>query len=58
MTLYLEPLPDDAPYLLMPATFREGMTGPFTIGVTADGTPLEITLLGDEKSRSVRDAMA
>jgi hypothetical protein len=56
-TLYLEPLPNGAPYILMPATFGEGMCGPFSLGVTtADGAPIEIALLDDEGGRQLRDA--
>jgi hypothetical protein len=56
-TLYLEPLPNGAPYILMPATFGEGMCGPFSLGVTtADGAPIEIALLDDEGGRHLRDA--
>ena len=36
VTIHLEPLPDGAPYLIMPATFGEGMRGPFSIGVSTD----------------------
>ena len=35
-SLHLEPLPDGAPYLIMPATFGVGMNGPFSLGVNAD----------------------
>jgi len=55
-SLYLEPLPNGAPYLLMPATFGEAMCGPFSIGVTGDGAPLEIVLLEDDGGRQLRDA--
>lgn len=54
--LYLEPLPDGAPYILMPATFGEGQTGPFSIGVTADGAPLDIAPLEEDGGRQLRDA--
>ena len=36
VSLHLEPLPDGAPYLIMPATFGVGMNGPFSLGVNAD----------------------
>lgn len=35
-TLYLEPLPDGSPYIVMPATFGAGMRGPFSIGINTD----------------------
>ena len=35
-TLYLEPLPDGAPYIVMPTTFGSGMRGPFSLGVSTD----------------------
>ena len=54
-SLYLEPLPDGAPYILMPATFGEGMRGPFSLGVTADGAPVEISLL-ESDGLTLRDA--
>jgi len=54
-TVYLEPQPDGAPYILMPATFGEGMKGPFSIGVMADGVPLEVVAL-DDGPATLRDA--
>jgi len=54
-SLYLEPLSNGAPYILMPATFGEGMRGPFSIGVLADGVPLDIVALEDG-SAPLRDA--
>ena len=35
-TLYLEPLPDSAPYSMMPTTFGSGMREPFYLGVSTD----------------------
>jgi hypothetical protein len=55
--IYLEPQPNGAPYILMPATFGEGMKGPFSIGVLAeDGMPLDLVPLEDG-SAPLRDAM-
>ena len=42
--LVLDPLPDGAPYIIMPATFGEGMRGPFSIGVNTDA-PCDFSLL-------------
>ena len=37
VTLKLSPLPNDAPYIIMPCTFGAGQRGPFSLGATADG---------------------
>jgi len=45
-SLYLEPLPDDAPYIIMPATFGAGQRGPFSLGINTD-VPCEFEPLPD-----------
>jgi len=46
-SLHLEPLPDGACYLIMPATFGGGMRGPFSLGVNTD-RPCSFVPLDDD----------
>ena len=50
-SLYLEPLPNGAPYILLPATFGAGMRGPFSLGVSAD-MPCALEEIGAENGAS------
>lgn len=50
-SIYLEPLPDGAPYIVMPTTFGSGMRGPFSLGVTTD-RPCSFDELGAEPQHS------
>ena len=49
-SLYLEPLPDGASYVIMPATFGAGQRGPFSLGVSSD-VQCEFELLGDKAAK-------
>ena len=48
-SLFLEPLEDGSPYIIMPATFGGGQRGPFSLGIHTDMAS-ELELLAEATS--------
>ena len=54
-SLFLEPLENGAPYIIMPATFGAGQKGPFSIGIHSD-MPCEFELIPDVNAAAAATA--
>ena len=51
------PLPNGAPYIVMPCTFGAGQRGPFSLGATSDDGDFELLPLPEKVPPAVKKVM-